>query len=212
MCCFSGMSFRMASFLRLNTPDLLRFPSEKRDITAEDMSVRDRCWRICVLNDNLLSNASIEPSPTRFFNHSAPNMHRIMNLSYFTFIPANDISAQALIHYITTLSYVLYDLRQISLLIDTQLRGKDRDGSRLGDLIISSQESLQQWTATLPPNLTLEDTPATSTYHITLLTGYYGATCMSATSLSRIVTALDVWPCHRDSLKSLMSRSYMAPK
>ncbi|KAI8835083.1 hypothetical protein BC829DRAFT_448273 [Chytridium lagenaria] len=133
------------------------------------------------------------PYARRFLSHSifpspTDRSYRIMNLSYFTFIPPNDISPRALIHYVTTLSHIVFRLKCILHDIANTRSSPDVMMSEL----MTANSMLSEWKATLPPSFNLSDErfcqrgEEFESYRTNLLLGYHGLLCLISTAAQRL--------------------------
>ncbi|KAI8838934.1 hypothetical protein BC829DRAFT_30926 [Chytridium lagenaria] len=214
------MSFRMASLLGLDTFDLLRFPPNTQfEITSDNMQLRDHCWRLCVFWDNIQSVSVIRkvPTPSQFFHHRSDRSYRIMNLSYFEPIPANEISPRALIHYAATLSHIIFNVRYLSFEITDTLTPSIHPENIIESLT-TANTMLKEWRATLPLLLNLDkeafcyyaDSSPPSidlfdSHRTNLFLGYYGAFCQIGTIVTRSVNVLESTVGSRSGSKKMVT-------
>ncbi|KAI8835079.1 hypothetical protein BC829DRAFT_67371 [Chytridium lagenaria] len=172
------MAFRMASYLRLDAPCLLYLPSGK-ELTEFEKDARDRCWRTCILTDNIHATISGHP---RFFHYS---FSQVASAGFFQYIPPNDLGKESLMYYLTTLSEVMFSIKEcVSLPLST---AEEVESYRVR--IRETEGRLTEWKFSLPPSFDVEASEAWSSVEmigdvpvdvdrITIYLGYHACNCL----------------------------------
>ncbi|KAJ3104993.1 hypothetical protein HDU96_008739 [Phlyctochytrium bullatum] len=165
---FRSMAFRMATYLKLDSPDLIRLPGDAPPNEQEE-DARDRCWRACVFIDNI---GSVTTGLPRYFHHS---FIPITNAGFFHYISPSDLTKEALMYYLTTFSDVMHAVKRAV-------------AASSHDRIQEAEGRLTEWRMSLPPELDVGnaeawangDAPAKAEDldRVTLHMGYHACVCL----------------------------------
>ncbi|KAI8835082.1 hypothetical protein BC829DRAFT_406731 [Chytridium lagenaria] len=175
---FADMAFRMASLLKLDTPELLRLPSGNIP-TPKEMAIRDRLWRVCVLYDNVLIATIRSGLLPRFFQYGGNDARPMLNPQYFTHISCDDESRTAFVHHLSTLSHALYKIRRTIAEIQEVKHADTSNVRRFWEALRTAQAMLEEWETTVPLSILHQKSEDITPFRFVGSNGYHfnGDTC-----------------------------------